>query len=366
MTSLKDISPFYARIYEYALSPEFLVAMSAITGIPDLLADPRMYGGGTHENVHGQELDPHVDFNYDIDHGYHRRLNLLVYLNKEWDQAWGGAIELHSNPREPKANQIKSFVPLFNRAVIFETNEHSWHGFPKIELPPEKRRLSRKSLSVYLYTRTRPENEIVPEHGTFYVQRPLPPYLRPGHVLSAADIEAIDTLLVRRDGWIKHYQDLEIQLKGEIQTHGGHIRRMLRDTEAQSRYINQLLKDTKAPVTGAAKPHGESTGLFPDGWATNVAAFSAVPRGRSRGFAIRGWVPDHFPSPNELEVLVNGTSMAKRSVAAGKFEIRVDRGCDASPLRIEIRAAKSFNAAALGVGADERDLAYLLDDIQFF
>ena len=63
-------------------SPEFLAVMSEMTGIPDLLLDPKMYGGGTHENLHGQSLDAHVDFNYDEAQKLHRRLNLIVYLKK--------------------------------------------------------------------------------------------------------------------------------------------------------------------------------------------------------------------------------------------------------------------------------------------
>ena len=58
--------------------------------------------------------------------------------------------------------------------MLFETNEYSWHGFPRIALPEDKRHLSRKSISIYLYTKDRPEGEIAPSHGTFYVQRPLP------------------------------------------------------------------------------------------------------------------------------------------------------------------------------------------------
>ena len=137
------------------------------------------------ENRHGQALDPHVDFNYDPATKLHRKLNLLVYLNKEWREAWGGSIELHSDPRRPDGNRITSFTPAFNRAVIFETNERSWHGFPRIILPEDKRHLSRKSLSIYLYTRTRPAHEIVPEHGTFYVQRPLPSRYHPGLELNS-------------------------------------------------------------------------------------------------------------------------------------------------------------------------------------
>src|SRR5271165_814061 len=157
-TNLRDISPFYSRVYDYLMSPRFLSEMTEITGIEGLIPDPTMFGGGTHENLHGQGLDPHVDFNQlSVDGAtVHRRANLLLYLNKIWNDSWGGAIELHSNPREPETNKVKAFTPLFNRAVIFETNEVSWHGFPTIALPEERCKTdSRKCLSIYLYTRER-------------------------------------------------------------------------------------------------------------------------------------------------------------------------------------------------------------------
>jgi Rps23 Pro-64 3,4-dihydroxylase Tpa1-like proline 4-hydroxylase len=166
-TQIREISPVYQRLYAVISSKPFLEFMSRLSGIPDLLIDPKMFGGGTHDNRHGQELDPHVDFNYDESEQLHRRLNLIVYLNKEWETEWGGALEIHSNPRRPQENQIESFDPLFNRAVMFETNEYSWHGFPKIDLPADKRHLSRKSLSIYLYTKDRPAEEIAPMHATF-------------------------------------------------------------------------------------------------------------------------------------------------------------------------------------------------------
>ena len=154
-TRIREISPAYRELYDIIGGKPFLELMSRISGIPDLILDPKMYGGGTHENRHGQELDPHVDFNYDEARQLHRRLNVIVYLNKGWRTEWGGAIEIHSNPRDPEKNQIRAFDPVFNRCVMFETNEVSWHGFPRINLPPDPRALSRKSISIYLYTKTR-------------------------------------------------------------------------------------------------------------------------------------------------------------------------------------------------------------------
>ena len=214
-TDLPSLGPAYREFYAYMRSPVFLGAMSRMLGIPDLLFDPAMYGGGTHENLDGQELDPHIDFNYDPVRKWHRRLNLLIYLNTEWELEWGGGIELHSDPRDWEHDQIKTFNCVFNRGVIFETNEHSWHGFPRIRLPEGKRKLSRKCISVYLYTKHRPKEEVAPPHGTFYVQRPVPARIAPGHMLTAEDVAEIKRLLKARDAWIKQYQRHELELGRE-------------------------------------------------------------------------------------------------------------------------------------------------------
>ncbi|MGE5617189.1 MAG: 2OG-Fe(II) oxygenase, partial [Bacillota bacterium] len=162
--SVAGISAAYRAFYRYINSPQFLKSIEDLTGIPDLIADETLFGGGTHENLDGQGLDVHVDFNIDERRMLHRRLNVLVYLNKEWREEWGGCIELHSDPWRPEADEVQRFLPLFNRAVIFETNEYSWHGFPTIRLPDDRKAFSRKSFSIYLYTRERPVEDVVAPH----------------------------------------------------------------------------------------------------------------------------------------------------------------------------------------------------------
>jgi Rps23 Pro-64 3,4-dihydroxylase Tpa1-like proline 4-hydroxylase len=111
-----SVSPFYSKFYNFINSQPFLDTMSKITGIPDLIADETLFGGGTHENLDGQYLDTHIDSTIDERRMLHRRMNLLIYLNKEWEESWGGSIELHSNPRNPDTDEVKSSLPLFNRA----------------------------------------------------------------------------------------------------------------------------------------------------------------------------------------------------------------------------------------------------------
>lgn len=208
---VSDISPFYRSFYKYINSGGFLSAMSSLAGIDDLIADKTLFGGGTHDNLSGQGLDVHIDFNIDERFMLHRRINLLIYLNREWEEAWGGAIELHSDPHHPAADEVASFLPLFNRAVIFETNEYSWHGFKRISLPPDKQHLSRKSFSIYLYTKDRPAEEVLAPHTTFYVPQPLPDNLRAGHTLTEADMLELQIRTQGRDGLLNMYQKLLIE-----------------------------------------------------------------------------------------------------------------------------------------------------------
>jgi hypothetical protein len=195
---IRTLGPAYAALDDGIRSREFLDLIGRITGIAELLYDPWYFGGGTHENREGQDLDPHVDFNRHPVERWHRRLNLIVYLNREWDDAWGGSLELHSDPRAPD-DRVTLITPLYNRAVIFETTERSWHGFSRIALPEARKTLSRKSIALYFYTKQRPAEELADTHSTIYVDRPLPERFRAGHTLTAADVEELRVLLARRD-----------------------------------------------------------------------------------------------------------------------------------------------------------------------
>jgi hypothetical protein len=195
---IRGIGPAYAALDDVLQTREFLDLIGHITGIPNLLYDPWYFGGGTHENRNGQDLDAHVDFNKHPIERWHRRLNLIVYLNHAWDDAWGGSLQLHSDPRA-RDDHVTTITPLYNRAVIFETTEWSWHGFSRISLPDDKGALSRKSVALYFYTTERPAEELADTHSTIYVDQPLPQRFRDGLTLNANDVEELRVLLARRD-----------------------------------------------------------------------------------------------------------------------------------------------------------------------
>ncbi len=211
-----ELGPPYAALDQLVRSAPFLDFLSRVTGIPDLLYDPFYFGGGTHENRHGQDLDPHVDFNRHPVEGWHRRLNLIVYLNREWQDRWGGSLDLHSDPRSPD-DRVRRVTPLYNRCVIFETTEWSWHGFSRISLPTGREGLSRKSIALYFYTRERPPEDLAGTHSTIYVDRPLPDRLRAGYTLADTDVAELRDLLARRDQHIQRQYGEAARLTAELE-----------------------------------------------------------------------------------------------------------------------------------------------------
>lgn len=129
-------------------SPDFVDWLSQLTGIPGLMADLSLEGGGLHQSGPGGFLNIHTDFNT---HHYHkhwqRRINLILYLNPNWQEEWGGSIELWD--RDVRNCAVK-IPPLLNDALIFRTDEISYHGFPEpLRCPPGQ---SRKSVALYYYT----------------------------------------------------------------------------------------------------------------------------------------------------------------------------------------------------------------------
>lgn len=141
-------SAAFARSLFYTFnSLPFLGFLEELTGIEGLIPDPYFLGGGFHETLRGGRLGIHADFNIHQKLRLRRRINVLVYLNHDWKNEFGGDLELWTTDMKAKA---KAVAPLFNRCVIFDTDATSWHGHPDPMNCPEDR--TRKSLALYYYT----------------------------------------------------------------------------------------------------------------------------------------------------------------------------------------------------------------------
>ena len=74
-----------------------------------------------------------------------------MYITPDWQSSWGGGLEVwdHNEDGTPSvlANTIEN---KFNRAVLFDTTQQSWHGLPKDLNCPEG--TMRQSMAVYYVT----------------------------------------------------------------------------------------------------------------------------------------------------------------------------------------------------------------------
>jgi hypothetical protein len=156
------------RLLLYHLnSMTFLDFLSAVTGIPDLIPDPTFTGGGLHQIIPGGKLGVHTDFNRHDRYGLDRRVNALVYLNKDWKEEFGGHLELWNRDVTECGARI---LPIFNRLAVFGTNDFTYHGHPHPLQCPEG--MTRKSLALYYYSNGRPREEIKGDHTTVFKDTP--------------------------------------------------------------------------------------------------------------------------------------------------------------------------------------------------
>ena len=151
------------RFLDYLNSAPMLEFLEALTGIEGLIPDPYYGGAGPHQSLSGGFLKIHTDFNWHPKLKLDRRVNVLIYLNRDWREEYGGHLELWNQDITRCEQKI---LPLFNRTAIFNTTDLSFHGHPTPMSCPEG--LSRKSISMYYYTNGRPEEERSAPHDTVF------------------------------------------------------------------------------------------------------------------------------------------------------------------------------------------------------
>lgn len=167
LDDIRIMPPTIADLFLYFNSLPFISFLENLTGISGLIGDPWLRGGGLHQIKREGKLDIHADFNFHQKLGLHRRLNVLIYLNKGWKKEWNGQLELWDQKMEKRRVSVD---PLFNRMVCFATTDTSYHGHPEPLMCPHE--VTRKSLALYYYTATRPKEELSKPHSTCFKKRP--------------------------------------------------------------------------------------------------------------------------------------------------------------------------------------------------
>lgn len=162
-----DMSPLIRHFLYELNSGTFLRFLDKLTGIRGLISDPYFQGGGFHQIMPGGTLGVHTDFNkhptFDLD----RRVNVIIWLNREWKEEYGGHFEMWDSD---VAHCFKRVLPIFNRMVVFNTNDFSFHGHPEPLRCPAG--MSRKSLALYYFSNGRPDSEVKHVSGTSFLPRP--------------------------------------------------------------------------------------------------------------------------------------------------------------------------------------------------
>ena len=184
-----DFPPIVAAVIREMNSPRFVSLVSRLTGIEGLLADPEIEGGGMHQAWTGGFLNVHTDFTMHRQKPtWRRRCNLIFYANKDWNEDWGGRLQLWDS----KMNTVMDTVPCqLNHAVLFNT-PRALHGFPDPLTCPEG--ASRKSIQWYYYTEDAAA-DAVPVSTTYYA--------RPADSATKHLLVRLDNFALRAYAWAK-------------------------------------------------------------------------------------------------------------------------------------------------------------------
>ncbi len=148
LNKMDRLPPYLRTVIEDLNSDRFVRWLEKLTGIKGLHADTMLEGGGLHQSQRGGFLNIHADFTaHPHKRNWKRRVNVLVYLNEGWRPEWGGDLELWERDMSKCGQKV---APFFNRCVIFNTDEDSYHGLPDPIMCPEGE--TRKSIALYYFT----------------------------------------------------------------------------------------------------------------------------------------------------------------------------------------------------------------------
>ncbi|VWX57427.1 Proline 4-hydroxylase (Includes Rps23 Pro-64 3,4-dihydroxylase Tpa1), contains SM-20 domain [Burkholderiales bacterium 8X] len=142
-----NLGPASQIYFDTINSGWFTEWLSAVTGIPYLLTDPKLFGGGLHESRNGATFAVHRDFNRHRHLGLKNEMVFITYLNKNWDPTWGSALELWDKKEDRCVTEVQ---PEFGHSILLPHGPTSYHGHTKPLQTPDGR--PRRSVAAYFYT----------------------------------------------------------------------------------------------------------------------------------------------------------------------------------------------------------------------
>ncbi len=165
---VRKFPPIIAKVIHALNSQDFVSKIEKLMGVENLYSDPYLHGGGLHCSRQGGKLDIHLDYSIHPKLKMERRCNLILYLTPDWDPSWGGTLEMWDKDMK---NAEKKVEVKFNRAVIFNTDDLSYHGHPDPIQCPDG--LSRNSIALYYLSEPRSESSKRPR--ALFMKRPQDP-----------------------------------------------------------------------------------------------------------------------------------------------------------------------------------------------
>lgn len=202
LTDVEQMLPASRALFAALQSERFVRFVESLTGIGDLVSDPELDGAGMHRSSRGGFLNLHVDFlSHTRNRNWSRQVNLLLYLNPDWKEEWGGELELWD---EEFTGCKRSVAPVFNRCVIFHTCAHSYHGHPKPLACPEG--VWRNSIALYYF---RDEGRTLRLSSTDYRGQP-------GDPLHKRALIRVDRGLLHLYSFLKRYTPIDDRIISRI------------------------------------------------------------------------------------------------------------------------------------------------------
>jgi len=401
-TDLKSLGGAYEQLDNIISSDDFLNDLSKITGFDNLLYDPYYYGGGTHENMNSQNMATHIDYNYHPLTGTHRRVNIIIYLNERWDDKWGGLLQLHSNPWNGKNDVFETVPCLKNNTIIFETSEHSWHGFSVVKTPRHLN-ISRRSIALYFYTKDRPTNEVAPSHGTIYVEPYLDKTFLSKNNIDYSDYHYVLSLFNRHQSYIEYLIDRDKKFTNDLvekliislslkrfdsttilsivddflQTQKGIMygyyekEKLISSFQNRLKVLNDSTKEKESILNtffwGKKVIINSFTGVYDDRWMEPSVTFDiSLLNLKVSNIVMHIITPDDDQTTLDCEIILNNVihkNISWYSSNPGKTTLTIFNIDNLFPLKVQINFSHNWVPKLIGRGDDERQLSYLLDGI---